>query len=159
MLYISPDQRVDVGSTMQAGFNIDLTQDEVIGVLMYRLQRRNTDQSDEGTMSSEDASYIQLVMIWKVNRPGEFLVVSDLVEHDKGHIWSRDMLMGLTNCYGLFNIRHGPIENTWLMCDHKVLMTSLNMAYEKECYKLEMTTSETSVKDDTRMPWYIDLDK
>jgi hypothetical protein len=44
------------------------------------------------------------------------------------------------------------------MHDNTVLMTSLNVTRE-ECYKLEMTISEGSIKDDTQRPHYIDMDK
>jgi hypothetical protein len=35
--YLSPDQSVDFGSTTQAGFDIDLNQDEPTGALIYKL--------------------------------------------------------------------------------------------------------------------------
>jgi hypothetical protein len=148
---LSPDQSVDVGSIMQAGFNIDPDQ-ESIGILMYKLQRKGIDQSNE------EATCIQLVVIWKVNSSKEFCVVSHLIEHDKDRIWDRDGLMRLTECYELFNIQHGSVEDTWLMRDNTVLMASLNVVC-KEYYKLEMTISETSIKDDTQRLWYIGLDR
>jgi hypothetical protein len=52
--YLSPDQIVDADSTMQAGFNIDPTQDESIAILMYKLQRKNIDQFDEKVIFNGD---------------------------------------------------------------------------------------------------------
>jgi hypothetical protein len=62
--YLPPDQRVDAGSTTQVGFNVDLVQEEAEGALMYKLKKKNIDQSNEETMSSEEAVCIQLVMVW-----------------------------------------------------------------------------------------------
>jgi hypothetical protein len=157
--YLSPDQKVDVGSTMQASFNIDPGRNESIGALLYKLQKKNAGQSNEdGIFSEEEEACTQLLMIWKVNSSREFFVVSDLIEHDN-YVWDRDRLMEFAEYCRLFNAQHGPIEETWLIRDNTVLMTSLNIAREV-CYKLEMTISETSIKDDdTQRPRYIDVDR
>jgi hypothetical protein len=126
---------------------------------MYRLQRKNVDQSNEEDISSEEeATCIQLVMIWEIDSPKEFHVDSYLIEHDKGHVWNGDRLMKLASKYELVDIRHSLIEDTYLMHDNTVLMTSWNTTHEEERYKLEMTISEASIKDDSRRPWYIDVD-
>jgi hypothetical protein len=156
---LSPDQRVDVGSTMQAGFNIDLAQEEPIGALMYKLQRKNTDQPDEKAISNEEAICTRLVMIWKVYRSGEFHIVSFLIEHDKDCIWDKDKLIKLVKRRKLFNIQYTSFEDTWLMHDNTVLMTSLNVTRKEKHYKLEMTISETNINEDTRRSLYISLNK
>jgi hypothetical protein len=158
--YLSHDQGVDAGSTTQANFSIDLTQSESIGVLMYKLQRKNTNQPNEEVVSNEDeATYTQLVMIWKINSSKEFCIASHLIEHDKSRIWDRENLIKLADCYRVFNIQHSLIECTWLIKDNIVLMTKVNTTREEECYKLEMTLSETSIKDDTQRPQYVGLDR
>jgi hypothetical protein len=63
--------------------------------------------------------------------------------------------MTLAKHYELFDIQDGPFEDTWLMDDNRVLMTRLNATRKKECYKLEMTISETNIKDDTERPAYL----
>jgi hypothetical protein len=158
--YLPFDQRIDAGSTMQTCFNIDTAQEDSIGVLLYRLQRKNTDQTNEKIISSkEEATCIQLVIVWRVTSSKEFHVVLHLIEHDKGSIWDRNRLMKLVESYKLFNIRHGLIEDTWLMYDDTVLMTRANATCEKEYYKLEMTVSDGSIKDDTWRPQCVDLDR
>jgi hypothetical protein len=147
--YLSPDRRVDIGSTMQADFGIDITQSESVGILAYKL-RKNTDQPDETT-------YIHLVVIWEVNSSSGFYVYSDLIESDKSYVWDRDDLMSLASEFELVNMQHAPIEETYLMHDNTVLMTRVNVTHEEECYKLEMTISETSIKDDTMRIQYIDM--
>jgi hypothetical protein len=98
-------------------------------------------------------------MVWNVDSSKEFLVDSFLIEHDKDHVWDRDGLMKLMEHCELYNIQHYPIEDTYLMHDHTVLMTSLNMTHEAECYKLEITISEGSINENTWRLRYIDLDR
>jgi hypothetical protein len=158
--YLPPDQNVDVDSTMQTGFNINRSWRESFGILMYKLQRKNIDQSDKGNMSSEDeTTYIQLVIVWKVSSFKEFLVDSYLIEHDKDRVWDRNRLMKLANLYRLRDIQHGPIEMTYLMHDNTVLMTSLSVTFEERYYKLDITISKTGRKYDTLRPEYFDVDR
>jgi hypothetical protein len=158
--YLSPDQNVDVGSTAQVGFNIDPAQPESIGALIYRLQGKNIDQSNEDTMSSEDeATCIQFVMVWRVYDSGKVYVNSLLIEHDKDCVWDGDKLMKFVDWHKQYDIQHGLIEETWLMYDNTVLTTRMNETYEEECYKLEMTISEGNINKDTRRLWYIDVDR
>jgi hypothetical protein len=150
--YLSPEHRVNVGSTTQTSFNIDPDQ-ELIGALMYKLERKHTNQPDEETICT------QLVIIWKANRYSEFCTKSVLIEHDKGYVWDRDRLIELVKYDKLFNMQHAPIEETWLIHDNTVLMTSVNIIHETKGYQLEMTISKTSMKDDTQKPWYIDVNR
>jgi hypothetical protein len=156
--YLSPDQRVNVDSTTQVDFNIDLSQTKSIGILMYKLQRKDFDHANENTISNE-ATYIQFVVAWEVYESGVFYVYSCLIEHDKDRVWDRDNLIKLTERCKLYDIQYGPIEETWLMHDHTVLTISMNTTREEGCYKLEMTISEGSIKDDTQRIQYIDMDR
>jgi hypothetical protein len=156
---LSPDQIVDTGSTMQTGFSIDSARAGSISALTYKLQRKNVDQFNEETISSEEATCVQLFMIWMVNSFKEFCVVLSLLEHDKDCIWGRDELMKLAKYRSEFSIQHGFIEETWLMHDSTVLMTRMNVTREAECYKLEITISESSINKDTQRLWYIDMDR
>jgi hypothetical protein len=158
--YLLPDQKVDVGSMTQAGFNIDSGRLNSRGILMYRLKRKNIDQSNEDIMSNEDeVTCIQLIVIWEVYRSGEIHASAFLIEHDKSRIWDRDRLMKLAWRYELFDIQYSPLGETCLMSDNTVLMMSVTLALEKECYKLRVTLYETTANDSTRKPWYIDIDK
>jgi hypothetical protein len=157
--HLSPDQRVDAGCAIQASFNIDSDRRWSTGVLMYKLQRKTTVQSNGDVISNEKkTTCIQLAIIWKVKDSKEFLTASYLLEHNEDCVWDRVKLKRLVKHYKLANIQHGTIENTWLMHDNTVLMTSLNVSHEEECYKLEMTISKGSIKDDTQRPRYIDVD-
>jgi hypothetical protein len=95
--YLSPDQKVDVGSMTDVGFNIDLTHGKVIGILMYKLKRKNMKQFNKYAIYNEDeARCIQLLTIWNVNNSKEFRVVSRLIEHDEEHTLDKYSLMRLS---------------------------------------------------------------
>jgi hypothetical protein len=156
--YISPDQRVDAGSKMQVGFSIHPAREESIGIFMYKLQKKKTDQSNEDIMSSEvETICTQLVFVWKVYKLGKFRIFSDLIEHDKRRVWDRDNMMKLAESYRLYDIKRNPVEHTWLTHDNAELMTSLNVTRKKTYYKLEMTVSKGSINDGTWKPRYIGL--
>jgi hypothetical protein len=156
--YLSPDYIIDVGSTMQTSFNIDFTQDETMGALSYKLQRKNIDEfNEESTSSEEETTCIQLVVIWEVDRLGEFRVISHLIEYDKDYVWDRNRLMKLAEHYKSSNMKDALIEETWLMYDNTVLMTIMMVARKEEYYELEIIISKTSMNENTRRPWYIDL--
>jgi hypothetical protein len=115
---------------------------------MYKLQRKNIDQSSEDpAFSTNEMTCVQLVIIWKVNNSREFYIFSDLIEHDKCRLWDRDRLMKLAKWYKLYDIQHVPIEESWSMHDNTVLMKRVNITREAEYYKLDMTIYEASIKD------------
>jgi hypothetical protein len=151
------NRRVYVGSTTQVGFEINFSCGEPIGILMYELMNKKRSNKD-AISSGDEATCTQLVVIWKVNNSKEFYACLRLIEHDKGCVWNRDKLMELIERYILFSIQHDPIENTWLMRDNTVLMTSLNITCETH-YKLEMIISKTSIKDDAQRLQYISMNR
>jgi hypothetical protein len=151
--YLSPEQRVNVGCTTQADFNIDPFWREPFGSLMYKLQKKNIDQSNE-----DEETCIQLVIIWKITNFKRFCIYSCLIEHDKDRVWDEDRLMKLASGYKLLDI-HAPVEVTCLMRDNTVLMKKVNVIHEEECYKLDITISKGIMKDDTWRLRYYDVDR
>jgi hypothetical protein len=152
--YLSPDQSVNTGSTMQAYFSVDPEQDESINALMCRLKR-----SDIAELDEHEKTCIQLVIFWKVDKFKRFLVATHLIEHDESRIWDRDILMELAKEEKLFDIKHYSVEETYLIHDNMTLKTDLNITREEECCKLDMIISETSVKDDTQRLMYFGMDR
>jgi hypothetical protein len=157
--YLVPDQSINISSIIQVDFNINITRRMPTGVLMYKLQRKNINQSNEDSIpGEEEATCIQLVIIWIVNNSSkEFSAASYLLEHNEDSAWCRCELMKLEKYCKLTNIQYGIIEDTWLMHDNTVLLKRVNVTCEEKCYKLDMTISETSIKEDTQRPRYIDL--
>jgi hypothetical protein len=156
--YLISGQRVNAGYTAQASFNINSSWKESTGILMYEL--KNTRKVNENTISNRDeARCIQLVIIWKINDSKGFRVFSDMMEYGKRCVWDSNRLTRLVIWYPTFNIQHFTIERTYLVHDNVVLMTRMNVAYEGECYKLEMIISEGSINNVTWRPCYIDVDR
>jgi hypothetical protein len=151
------NSRIYVGSKTKISFNINSYQKEYTGILMYKLQKSHIDQSNEKVISSEETTYTQLVIIWKINDSGEFSTASYLLEHDKNYIWKRNKLIELAKHYELVNIQLDPIEKTWLINNHTVLMTSLSATRKKTSHELKINLYETSINKDTQRPQYIDL--
>src|SRR5690606_17497347 len=116
---------------------------------MYKLQEENTDQLNE-----EEATYTQLLIVWKVDSSKNFCLVSYLIEHDKSCVLYEDKLMRLVERYVPFSTQYDPIEETWLIRNNTVLMTRMNVTCKENCYKLEMTISEAGINEDTWRPWY-----
>jgi hypothetical protein len=154
--HLSPDQKVIVGSTTQADFNIDLTHGEPIGILMYELKNKKQ-FSNDAIYSKNEATYIRLVMIWKMNNSKEFCVVSRLMEHDKGFIWNRDKLIRLAKHYYVYDLPNGLIEYTYLIHDNTVLRVRADATRKEEYYNLEVTISEGNIKENTWRPRYTGL--
>jgi hypothetical protein len=149
--HLPSDQRIDAGSTMQTYLIIDLLQSEFICALMYRLERKDTDEINEATCT-------QLTMIWKVDKFKRFHLVPHLIEHDKGRVWDKYKQTRLAQECTLSSTPSDFIEDTWLIYNDVVLIIRMNVTYETECHKLEVTISETTIKYDTQRPWYFDLD-
>jgi hypothetical protein len=157
--YLSPDRRIDVGSTMQASFSINLDQEKSISALMYKLQVKNIGQSNEEIIFSEEATCIQLAIIWGAKSTKEFFAASYLLRHDENCVWNRDKLMSLADWYNLLSTQHGSIEDRWLMHDDIVLMIRVNTTRERGYYKIEMTMSEEGINKDTRRLLCFDMDR
>jgi hypothetical protein len=148
---IPPNQRIDFDSVMQTKFNIDLSRNEFICALMYKLMGKNTNKHHKTT-------YTHLVTVWKIDKFKRFHLVLHLIEHDKDQVWDRDRLKRLAEHCKLFSTQHDPIKERWLLHNGTRLMTSVNASCEEKYYKLEMTLSSTTTTD-TQRPWYIDMDR
>jgi hypothetical protein len=158
--HLPPSQDVYFNSETEIGFKIDLSQRESNGALIYELRRNNIYQHNGNIISHEaGTTCIQLVMIWMVDKDGDFYVRPDVIEHDKNRYWDEPTLKKLIEIFNRLNIRHGPVEKTWLIHDNTVLMASVKLTPKEECYKLEITISEESIKDDTQRPWYFGAKK
>jgi hypothetical protein len=149
--HLLPNQKVDVGSTAQAGFNIEPDPVLSIGALMYKLRRKDTDQTDEET------TYIQLFVVWKTYNFRRPHVYSFLMEHDEDRVWDGDELAKLAGWHAVYYMQHNHIEDTWLIYDNRVLMKKVHVTREEKCYKLEITITEGSINKDTRRPEYFDM--
>jgi hypothetical protein len=150
---LRPGQNVNAGSVMQTCIKFNPKRNNPIGILMYKLKRKNTDKSNE------EATCIQLVMIWRVNKSKSFNAASLLIGHDKFQTWNRHKLMKLTEVvYKPYDIQQCPVEETSLLHNNMVLSTRVNITREEKCCKLEVAIDETSGEGDTLRPPCLDVD-
>jgi hypothetical protein len=88
--HIPLDYRVYTGDVMRSGFIINESDDTSYGVLIYRLQRR---QSHEYTRVGKDTlGDAHLLVVWRVSESNKLYADVLLVKHDKGFDLDKDDL-------------------------------------------------------------------
>jgi hypothetical protein len=155
--HLQPDQNVDDGSITQAGFKIMSSHKSRFGVVMYRLQRKNTDLSNVDAIPNEEETCTQLVTVWKINRSKKFSATSYLLEHDKDRVWDDNRLLQLARDYNPVNIQYNTIEDTWLTHDRTVLTTILEFDFNPSDVVLNIAISEGVEDGHTKRPERINL--
>jgi phage gp46-like protein len=155
----SPDQKVDTNTITSASFGRDETKDKFTSALLYKLQRKKSLESNVSNTSTEDTSTsLQLLIMWKSNDWYNFSVRALLVKHSNVIMWNEDTLKklhsmhrvlldkGLSINFGDMLREHYSIEDTWLLDDSAVLITTTE--WEKENRRFEITLSEGTREDD-----------
>jgi hypothetical protein len=152
-----PDYRVYAGDTIRSGFIINETDDGSYGVLIYRLQRR---QSYRSAGASEDTSNgVHLFVVWEISEPKELYADVLLIEYTKAFSWNRDKLNKLYHeNRDRLKECNDIISDTWLVDNNMVLKTSFSVRDLKGNPELSIYISEE--RDDYAMrPFCIDLTK
>jgi hypothetical protein len=152
--YRPPDHKVCAGDTMQSGFIIKFS-DAPYGVLIYRLQRRQTHESTE--ISEDTSSTIQLLVIWKFSKSKTLHADVLLIEHDEGFNWNEDDLRKLRRKnINRLSLLSDSATDTWTLDDNVALMTTFKIMNEDRI--LNINISEVKRDSDTRTPAHIDLE-
>jgi hypothetical protein len=149
----TPNHKVYAGDTMKSGFMIE-PGDESYGVLIYRLQRR---QSHESTENSEDTSSdTHLLVVWKISEFEELYADVLLVKHDSGFDWNKDELGAFyRKNINRFRLFPDSATETWSLNDNVALITTFGIMNEDRI--LNITISEIERYNGTRAPVHIDL--
>jgi hypothetical protein len=157
-------QRMDIGTEMDASFEIYATQDVFEGALLYNLQRysesddqRNIDILTKETNKNE-AKYVQMFVAWKMedSKPLLYLV---LIEHTKEFIWNENELRKLYNKnHNRLKEYDDAIPDGWLIDNNMVLETSFEVRGLKGDFELSIFVSEEKRRDYMR-PLCIDLER
>jgi hypothetical protein len=150
------DYKVYAGDTMGSGFIINKSDDESYGVLIYKLQRR---QSHESTEIGEDTSIdVHLLVIWCIPKPNELYADVLLVEHAKAFTWNRNKLNKLYHeNHDRLKGCNNTILNTWFMDNNMVLKTVFSARDLKGNPELSISISEEKKRDDTMRPFCVNL--
>jgi hypothetical protein len=157
------DQQIDIGTGMDACFEVNVIQDEFEGALIYKLQRcvEFDDQLKMDTLTKEtnknEAKCVQMFVAWKVKGPKSLLYVA-LIEHIKEFTWNEDALRKLYDKNYSQLKKHGDtILDTWLIDDNTALEISFKVSGLKGNFELSISISE-ELRDYMR-PLCVDLEK
>jgi hypothetical protein len=155
-----PDYKVCAGGTMRFAFIIGLyglinkSSALSYGVLVYKLQRKQTHESTE---VDEDASNsAHLLVIWETFESQKLNAF--LVEHDRGFDWDKDSLRELyRNSINQFKLYSGSTTDIWSLNDNVALMITSEIVSEN--YIFNITISEVRGHDGTRTPAHVDPER
>jgi hypothetical protein len=158
------EQQIDIGTEMNASFEIYATQDEFEGALLYKLQKyvESDNRCNMDTLAMEtdknEAKCVQLLVAWKVKDSKPFLYVV-LVEHVKEFTWDEDALRKL------YNKNHNRLKeyddtesDKWLMDNNMVLKISFKLRGSKGNFELSISISEEE-RNDYMRPLCVNLER
>jgi hypothetical protein len=148
--YRPPDYKVYAGDAMKSGFIIDRLDNASGGVLICKLQRK---QSPESTGIDRDASNVaQLLVVWRISESNELCADVLLIEHNKR--LDEDNLRKLYHKnIGQFRLRHDFAAEIWLLNNNTVLRTTFEIKNEDKL--LNITIFELARHKYARTPAYI----
>jgi hypothetical protein len=144
--YVFPSQQTNIGAITKASFGIDSKQEDFKCALLYKLQRKHIDKTDNqpngNTVSIKDiTTSIHLLVIWSVEDYNHKFCVC-LIELTNDFTWDEDKLWSL---YFQYNDRFCEDYKsniiTWLMHDGSVMRTQSEVSYGSD-YKLNIVISE-----------------
>jgi hypothetical protein len=141
-----PNQQTDNENTVEAIFGIDPKREYFNGILLYKLQRKQTIKTDNQIVSNiastkDTGTNIYILVDWNVrhysHRFGVFLIeCTDDFTLDEHILCTFEEI-----CLRQFFIRYEPDIITWSMNDSTVIKTIRNVTYGSD-YKLDIVISE-----------------
>jgi hypothetical protein len=156
-----PGQRVDANTMTKASFGKNTVEREFESALIYRLQRKESLESNDqfkiDSIFPEDTSINpQLLVIWRPDNRYDFSACVLLIKHSNTTTLSEDELKKLDYPPLVLFRNNRIIENTWLLDDATVLMTTSR--WEKQIRKIEITISRGTRKNSCMKPLRIPSD-
>jgi hypothetical protein len=158
-----PNQQIDTNTKMRVYFEINATQDNFEGALLFKLQRYVgfNDQHNIDTLTTEtnknDTKCVQLLVAWKVKDSKPFLYVV-LIEHAKEFIWDKNKLKSLYDKnHSRLKEYDDVIPDTWFIDDNIALKTSFKARSLKKVFELNISISEEERDDYAIRPLCVDL--
>jgi hypothetical protein len=143
------DQQIDIGTKMKACFEINATQDDFEGALLFKLQREESRSNIylsnlfvQQKYSNDEAKCVRMLIAWKVRISKIFLYVS-LVEHAKNFALNEEILKKLYSKNQNWIRRYNDIRSdTWIMDDDTVLKTTSSARDFKGILELSVSIFE-----------------
>jgi hypothetical protein len=150
-----PDYEVHAGDTMKSGFIVRWG-DEIYGILIYKLQRREPHEYTEISEDTSDTAHILLV--WKIFESKELYADILLVECDREFVWNESNLKELYDMnFKQDRLFSDTATKTWLLDDNITLMTTPEITNRNLI--LNISISEVERDNNTRIPLYIEQEK
>jgi hypothetical protein len=150
-------QQVGSESIRKANFIIGIDRERFSGVLLYHLQRKKNDESNN-RIDKDTATITQLLVIWEFRIDRLYSYVW-LVEHENTLIWSEDNLERLYHVYNSKNSTNIILNvGKWLLDNNTKLQTVCEALYERDLEVNIIISEEKDLSDPIR-PLWIDLDR
>jgi hypothetical protein len=150
---------VDANTMTRVSFGRDIVESKFASALIYKLQKKNVKsnvQSNENNAFAKGTSTsLQLLVIWECNK-SKFSVRALLIKHSNIITWDEDTLEKLYIMYCVLCRDESIIEDTWLLDDATLLMTTSKWE-TKSCIS-EIIISEGTREDGAMNPLWISLD-
>jgi hypothetical protein len=155
------DSRIDIGTKTSTSFEINATEDEFEGALLFKLQRYADSKRDMNASTTEtdknNATCVHMLAIWKVN-DSKLFVRTVLVEHTKGFAWNGDKLKELYHKNRSWLKEYDDtISDTWLVDTNMILKTSFRAGNLKRTIELSISISEREKDDYAMRPLCVNL--
>jgi hypothetical protein len=156
--HIEFPQKVNFKSVMRVNFKTGMSIDTFGGVLLYHLQRKKNNESDNQSNTDKDASICtQLLMIWGC-KPDLLYSSALLIEHESTFNWDKDKLERLYDVYdSQYNIWSTINLGEWLLDDNTILKTVRESSHGD--FEMEVVISEEKDTFSPRKPLWIDPDR
>jgi hypothetical protein len=119
--HVAPNQEIDINTIMMNRLESDSREGILEGVLIYRIQRKNTVFADS---FHNESKQIRLLIAWRIENIKELHVCALLIEHDSE--LDEDKLRKLHQKYWhSLKARADLIESNWMLRDATVLTTTI----------------------------------
>jgi uncharacterized protein YeaC (DUF1315 family) len=158
-------QQIDIDTKMNANFEINTTQDEFKGALLFKLQRciESDDQRNMDALHTEtdkdETKCVQMLVAWEMKDSVPSAHVT-LVEHAKEFTWNEGELRKLYDKNHDRLKRYGnTMLDTWLINDHMILKTSFGVRELKENFELSIFISEEEGNIYAMRPFCVNLER
>jgi hypothetical protein len=158
--HVPPSQQVDAGNVMEASFGIDSEQKDFKCVLLYKLQRKyankTENQPNNNTASIEDTTTGIYLLVVGVIKDYDHVFYACLIECTDEFPWDEDKLWALYQEYN-DRFRNNCKSNIiiWSTYSSIVMKTELRVSYGSE-YNLDIIISEETEEYDMKEPMKID---
>jgi hypothetical protein len=143
---------------MRSGFVINKSDDASYGVLIYRLQRMQSNEFDEA--DEDTSSAIHLLVVWRTSESKKLYTYVALIEHAKAFTWNRDKLNKWYHAnHDRLKERTDITSDTWFIDDNMTLKMTFCARDLEGNSELSIFISEEEKGDYIMRPLFIDPER